>query len=153
MNPKPNPHISEPDAGYAEAVVRPLKPAVAPLTAQQQVYLREVLEDLADLDEYAAEKDVPPPAPVALEAARTFLHQAVLEAPRRYAVCPWTEGAMVVFTQGAKGYRVDISFDADGGASCLILHPRSKETDIHRYSPAAKVANKWVFDALRQMKD
>ena len=152
MNPKPDPEIAEPDAGYAETAGQAPKPAAPPLTAEQQGFLREVLEDLAELDEYAAELDVPPPAPVALEAAKAFLHQAVREAPRHYAVCPWTEGTAVVYTQSKNKYRVDICFDADGSASCFISRPESTQTDIREYSSAAKVANKEVFDVLREMK-
>ena len=152
MPPKPNPKIAEPDAGYAEVAGRPVTANAPPLTSEQQAYLSEVLADLAELDEYAAELDVPPPAPVALEAAKAFLHQAVREAPRHYAVCPWTDGTAVVYTQSKNEYRVDICFDADGSAACFISRPQSTKTEILEYPSAAKVANKEVFDVLRAMK-
>ena len=153
MNPKPDPKVADPGVGYAQAAERAPKSAAAPpLTAEQQSILREVLADLAELDEYAAEHDVPPPAPAALEAATAFVHKAVREAPLRYAVCPWTDGAMIVFKQSAKGHRVDIFFDADGSALCFISRPESTQTETRQYSPAAEVANKEVFDVLREMK-
>lgn len=152
MNPKSDPKVADPGAGYAETAGQTVKPDTAPLTSEQQGFLREVLADLAELDEYAAEHDVPPPAPVAIEAAKAFLHQAVREAPRHYAVCPWTEGAAVVYTQSKNKIRMDIFFEADDSASCFIIHPRSTETEIRQFFPAAKVANKEVFDVLREMK-
>ena len=153
MNPKPASKVADPGVGYAEPAGRAAKSATAPpLTAEQQSILREVLADLAELDEYAAETYMPPPAPVALEAARAFVHQAVREAPRHYSVCPLPEGTAVVYTQSKNKIRVDICFDADGSASCFINHPRSTETEIHQFYPAAKVANKEVFDVLREMK-
>lgn len=152
MSPKPAPKVAEPGIAYAETAAPAVKPAVAPLTAEQQAYLSEALGDLAELDEYAAELDVPPPAPVALEAAKAFLHQAVREAPRHYAVCPWIKGTAVVYTQSKNEYRVDICFEADGNAACFISRPQSTDTEIREYSPAAKAANKEVFDVLRKME-
>ena len=152
MPPTPDPKIAEPSAGYAETAVRVEKEA-EPLTVEQQVYLSEALEDLAEMDEYAAELNIAPPAPVALAAAKAFLQQAVREAPRRYAICPAPECAAVVYKQDAHQLRVDIFFDPDGSASCYINRPRSTKSDIRHYSPAAKVANKEIFDVLREMQD
>ena len=153
MPTKPNPQVAEPGESYVEAAVRAVKPAVVPLTAQQQAYLREGLAELSELDEYAAEKSVPPPAPAAIEAARAFLHKAVREVPRRYGLCPWERGEVVVFARGATGYGVDVFFNAEGGASCFVTRPDSTENKKRRFSPAEEVAGEWVFDALREIKE
>lgn len=152
MSPKPNSQVSDPSAGYAEAAGQAAKSAAVPLTAQQQAYLREVLEDLSELDEYAAELDLPPPDPAAKEAARVFLHEAMREAPRDYAVSPWNDGSVIVYAQGKKGFRVSVYFETDGSAVCFVARLNLKKSEERHFSPAEKVANEWVFEALRKLQ-
>ena len=152
MPSKPDPRIGEPSAGYADATVRVQKPAAASLTARQQKFLHEVLEELAELDEYTAELDIPPPDPSAKEAARTFLHEAMREAPRSYAVSPWSDGSVIVYAQGKKGFRVSVYFETDGSAACHIIRPRLEQSEKRHFSPAERVANKWVFKAFRNLQ-
>ena len=156
MNPKPDPRIAEPPAsvGYAETIEQPAPAKSASLTAKQQSFLREALDDLAELDEYAEELDMPPPSPVAKEAAQVFVEQAVREVPRSYTVSPWDEGEVIVSTKNEEGFGVSIFFNANGGASCFIIHPsppRRERDTMRHYSQANKVANKWVFDALQKL--
>ena len=152
MPTKPNPQVAETGESYVEAAVRAVKPAAVPLTAQQQAYLSEALADLADLDEYAKEISMPPPAPATIEAARAFLHKAVREAPRRYALCPGERGEVVVFAQGARGFRVSVDFEADGSALCFVIRPDSAENKKRRFPCAEEAACEWVFDSMREMK-
>lgn len=152
MNSKPNPLTAAPigdpaDVGMAETAV----PGAASLSAEQEAALREALEDLAGLDEYAAEKSLPPPASAAKQAAQAFLRQAVREAPRRYAVCPWSAGAVVVYTRGAEGFGADIFFGAGGDASCYVSRPEEQGDEEHHYPQAGQVANERIFAALRNL--
>lgn len=151
MPPKPALEVSEPSAGYAESAVRPVKPAAVPLSTGQQAYLDEALADLADLDEHAAELDMPPPDPSAKKAARAFLPKAVREAPRDYAVSPWGDGSVIVFAQGKKGFRVSVYFETDGSAVCHIIRPRFEQSEKRHFSPAEEVACEWVFEAFRNV--
>ena len=151
MHPKPNLKVAEPLAGYAEASVQ-TEVARSPLTARQQDFLREVLDDLAELGEYAAELDMPAPDPAAVEAARMFLHQAVRAVPRSYGVSPWGDGSVIVNAQGKKGFSVNVSFETNGSAVCFIARQNLKQSEERHFSPAEKAANKWVFDAFRKLE-
>ena len=151
MSPKPNPQIAEPLAGYADPTVRTAKARAVPLTARQQTYLREALVDFAELEEAAKEEGLPAPAPAAKEAALTFLHSVVREVPRPYAVGMWEQGEVVVGTQGKKGFRVDVYFEADGSAMCFVTRRNLKQSEERHFSPTETVANEWVFDALRKL--
>ena len=151
MDPKPNPKIAEPSAGYADALERAVDPGIAPLTAGQQGFLREVMVDFEELEEEAKEKDLPPPAPAAKKAALAFLHAVVREVPRPYAAGMCDGGAVVVCAQGAKGFRVDVYFEADGDAMCFVTRPSLEQSEERDFSPAEEVACEWVFDALRKL--
>ena len=111
--------------------------------------LAEAMEDLADLDEYAAEKGLPPLSPVAKNAARTFLRKVIPQAPRGYAVSPWDDGAVVVHTRGAKGFGVGVYFNAEGGASCYVTRPEDGENEEHHYARAESVPDEFILAALR----
>ena len=152
MSPKPAPKIAEPSVGYAAPSVHTAKSPAVPLTAEQQNFLHEVLEELSELDEYTAELDIPPPDPSAKEAARAFLHEAMREAPRSYAVSPWSDGSVIVYAQGKKGFRVSVYFETDGNAICHIIRPRLEQSEKRHFSPAERVANKWVFEAFRNLQ-
>ena len=152
MPTKPDPQVSEPAAGYAQALERAADVRAVPLTAQQQDFLREALEDLAELDEYAAELDMPAPDPAAIEAAREFLHQAVRAVPRSYSVSPWGDGSVIVNAQGKKGFSVNVSFETNGSAVCFVGRLNLEQSEERHFSPAQKVANEWVFRAVRELE-
>ena len=152
MTPKSNPKIAEPVAGYAEAAVRTEKTGVASLTAEQQGFLREAMLDFEELEEEAQEKDLPPPAPTAKQAALEFLHKAIREAPLPYALGMWEKGAVVVCTQTANKFRIDVFFDSDGGASFHVSYPEDEKHEYRQYALAPEVANEWVFGILRRMR-
>ena len=155
MTSKPAPRIAEPQAsaGYAEVIERPVKTAVLPSGVKPEVFLREALDDLAELDEYAQELDMPPPSPVAKESARAFVEKAVREVPRSYTVSPWDKGKVIVSTSEKEGFGVGIYFNAEGGASCYVIHPtrpKNKRNSVRHYAQSSRVANNWVFNALRR---
>ena len=151
MNPKPDPQIAEPSAGYAEAVEQAAKAGV-PLTAEQQGFLREAMVDFEELEEEAQEKGLPAPAPVAKAAALEFLHAAIREAPLPYALGMWDAGAVVICAQSSGQSRVDVFFDADGSASCHVSRPEEKGCKHHQYPSATAAANKQMFGILRKMR-
>ena len=151
MPTKPNPQVSEPSAGYAEAFERAADVRAVPLTAQQQDFLREALVDFEELEEEAREEGLPAPAPAAKKAALAFLHTVVREVPRPYAVSMWDKGAVVVYTQGAKGFRVSVYFEANGSAACIVTRRDPEQSETRLFPSSEKVANEWVFDALRKL--
>ena len=152
MPPKPAPKIAEPGVGYLDSAGQAVKPAVALLTAEQQDYLREAMVDFEELEEEAQEEGLPPPAPLAKKAALKFLHKAIREAPRPYAVSMWDNGTVVVYTQDARTFRVSVYFRAEGGASCYATCADGTKTEDRHYAPTEKVANEWVLDTLRKLK-
>lgn len=152
MNIKPDTIPADPAEGVADIDMDTAAAAASPLNAEQKAALQEALEDLAELNEYAAELDLPPPAPATKEAARVFLHAAAQKVPRCYAISPWEERTVVVYTQEKPGFRADIFFDDQGGASCLITRPENKKCEQRHYPKADQVANEWVFDALRNLE-
>lgn len=154
MNPKPNPRIAEPSvsAGYAETARREVPAESAPLTAEQQRFLREALVDFDELEEEAEEEGLPPPAPLAKQAALEFLHKAIRKIPRSYAVSMWDKGAVVVYTQDARTFRVSVYFRAEGGASCYATHSDGTSTEARHYAATEKVENEWIFGVLRKLE-
>ena len=118
--------------------------------AAAQKSLNEALEDLADLDDYAREKSLPPPAPLAKESAREFLRKVAREIPRCYAVSPWDGGKVVVHTRDAKGFGVGVYFNAEGGASCYVTRPKGGGGDKeNHYSRLSGFPDEFVLAALR----
>ena len=113
--------------------------------------LDEALADLADLDDYAKEKSLPPPAPLAKESAQEFLRKVVREVPRCYAVSPWDGGKVVVHTRGAKGFGVGVYFNAEGGASCYVTRPGVEGNEEHHYSRLSGFPNEFILAALREL--
>ena len=113
--------------------------------------LDEALADLADLDDYAKEKSLPPPAPLAKESAQEFLRKVVREVPRCYAVSPWDGGKVVVHTRGAKGFGVGVYFNAEGGASCYVTRPGGEGNEEHHYSRLSGFPNEFILAALREL--
>lgn len=153
MPPKPNSQVTEPLAGYAQVGKHAPKAMMMPSSESQAAFLREALDDMAELDEYADELDLPPPSPIAKESALAFLEKVVREVPRSYTVSPWDGGEVIVST-GGDGVGVGIYFNAQGGASCHIVYPnrpKRMRDAIRHYAKASRVANKWVFDALRKL--
>ena len=157
MTSKPASRIAEPQAsaGYAEVIERPVKTGAQPSGVKPETFLREALDDLAELDEYAQELDMPPPSPVAKESARAFVEKAVREVPRSYTVSPWDKGKVIVSTSEKEGVGVGIYFNAEGGASCYVIHPtrpKNRRNSVRHYVQSSRVANNWVFNALRQLE-
>ena len=113
--------------------------------------LDEALADLADLDDYAREKSLPPPASLAKESAQKFLRKVVREVPRCYAVSPWDGGKVVVHTRGAKGFGVGVYFNAEGGASCYVTRPGVEGNEEHHYSRLSGFPNEFILAALREL--
>ena len=159
MNPKPDHRIAEPpaSAGYAEVLERPTEGCVdldvaMPLGSEAKAALEESLEDWEGLDQEADESNLPRPALVAKKAAREFLLKVIPEVPRYYAVSMWDEGTVVVHTQDTKERRIDVFFDAKGGAECFFTPPCGGD-DVMRYYPQAnQAASGELFAALRKMK-
>lgn len=151
MPPKPAPKVSEPLTGYAEVGKRASKASALPLSPKQTAFLREALNELSELDEYADELHLTPPAQAAKEAARAFLQVAVREVPRAYSVSLWEEGAVVVYAQGKKGFRVSVYFDAAESPSCYVTSPPNKGIGKYHFSLAEESANERVFAALRKI--
>ena len=151
MPPKPNPQVSEPLAGYAHTGKQAEKAAIAQAGVKQAAFLREALDDLAELDEYAAELNMPPPSTVAKESARAFVEKAVCEVPFRYAISPWDEGKVVVYAQDKQRLRVSAYFNAEGGVSGYITCSKGIGNKKRHFSQVDKDATAWLFDALQHL--
>ena len=114
-------------------------------------FLSEALEELGELEEYAAESELSPPAPLAKESARKFLRKVVRESPRCYAVSPWDGGKVVVHTRDAKGSGIGVYFSAEGGASCYVTVAGEGRNRRAHYDSARDLPDSFVLEALRKL--
>lgn len=149
---KPNLLSADPAEEAADIGMQTAETGAAPPNAAQRDALRESLEELAEIDEYAEEKVLPPPAAVAKKSARAFLKKVAPKIPRYYAVSPWEKGEVVVHTQSANGLRMDVFFNADGGASCYFIRPGSKGNEEHHYAHAKHLSYELIFSVLRDFE-
>lgn len=150
MNSRPNLKAAKAVEEYAEALAQETG-GVTYLTDTQHALINQALEDLADLDHEAKLAGLPAPTSAAKEAALSFLYTAVRKAPRDYGVHLWHERTVVVYAQGATGYRISIYFEPDGNATCFVTRPNSKQNEYRYFSPAKEVACEWVFGVLRDL--
>ena len=111
--------------------------------------LAEALSELEELDDYAAEEDLPPPSPIAKNIARGILNQLTSILPRYYAVSPWEDGDIVVFSEGS-GSRVSVFCRANGGASLYVNFPNNRDYE-HHCTLAEDLPVDSVIDALEKI--
>ena len=111
--------------------------------------LTEALSELEELDDYAAEEELPPPSPTAKKIARDILNQLISKLPRYYAVSPWEDGDIVVFTEGS-GSRVSVFCRANGGASLYVNFPDNHDYEYH-YTLAEDLPVDSIIDALEKI--
>ena len=111
--------------------------------------LAEALSELEELDDYAAEEDLPPPSPIAKNIARDILNQLTSILPRYYAVSPWEDGDIVVFSEGS-GSRVSVFCRANGGASLYVNFPNNRDYE-HHCTLAEDLPVDSVIDALEKI--
>ena len=114
MTPKPNPQISEPSAGYAEAVEQAVEARADPDVA-------ESFKEFAELDEASAELEIAPPSAQIKQIAKQILTELTQEFPRYYMVGPDEEGGVAIETIGDTG-RVLVVCDEYGVACFSIIN-------------------------------
>ena len=93
-----------------------------------QKSLANALTELEELDDYAAENELTPPAPAAKKFAREILGVLAARAPRHYSVSLWEGGDVIVYS-GNTEWRVSIYCRADGGAACYVSSPNNHDRD------------------------
>ena len=111
--------------------------------------LAEALSELEELDDYAAEEDLPPPSPIAKNIARDILNQLTSILPRYYAVSPWEDGDIVVFSAGA-GSRASVFCRANGGASLYVTLPNKRGYENH-YDQAQDLSVDSIIEAMKKI--
>ena len=113
-------------------------------------FLAEALEELEELDEYAAESGLPPPSPTAVKFARRILESVVRAVPLYYSVSP-VEGGKVAIQAGDKRKNaVLLLCDADGGASYHVSV--DGENRHEHYDSARRLPDPFVLEALRKLE-
>lgn len=143
MNPKPNPQIAEPSAGYAEAVGRVAPPCADPAAAS--------FAEFAEIDEEAADLDIPPPSAKVKTVAKRILTALADEFPRYYAVSPG-EGREVAIQASAgmgKGKGVLIICD-DKHVSCYVTM-NFKSRRAHYDIEEKNLPDSFIRDAIREL--
>ncbi len=111
-----------------------------------QESLANALTELEELDDYATESGLTPPAPVAKKFAREILGVLAARAPRHYSVSLWEGGDVVVYS-GNTEWRVSIYCRADGGAACYVSSPNNHDHDS-AYQCAQDMPVNPIIDAL-----
>ena len=112
--------------------------------------LAEALAELAEVDDCAAESDLPPPSPVAKQTARDILEKVARAVPRDYAVSPWDDGAVIVYSSGGIGRRVSILCDSQGDAAYYVVRPDGRNDKGDR-RPAGDIPLDFICGALREL--
>lgn len=114
-------------------------------------YLSDAREQIADLDDYAAETEMPPPSPVAKALAARLLDKIVPAVPRYYGISPWEDGDVVIQANGAKNHSVSVCCRATGGASLYVVRPEGCVHERH-YRPPETITAGEITEALKQMR-
>ena len=111
--------------------------------------LADALSELEELDDYATEEELPPPSPTAKKIARNILNHLTSKLPRYYAVSPWEDGDVVVFSERA-GLRVSVFCRANGGASLYVNTPNNNDYEIH-HALAQNLLIDSIIDAMKKV--
>ena len=117
--------------------------------AAEEKFLAEALEELGELDEYAAESGLPPPSPNAVRFARRILEKVVRAVPLYYSVSPGEGGKVAIQAGDGRENAVSLLCDAAGGASCYVSV--DGENRRAHYDSAGRLPDSFVLDALRQL--
>lgn len=114
MTPKPDPEIAEPAIGYAQALKREAQAGDHPSVAAS-------FKEFAELDEEAADLEIPPPSAEVKAVAKRILTALVQEFPRHYAVSPGEGREVAIETSvgTGKGHGVLIICD-EKNVSCYV---------------------------------
>ena len=113
-------------------------------------FLAEAIEELEDLNEYAAESGLPPPSPNAIQSARRILEKVVRAAPLYYSVSPGEDGEVAIQTGSGQENAVMILCDAKGGAACYVSV--DGENRRAHYDSARNLPDSFVLEAMQKME-
>ena len=111
--------------------------------------LADALSELEELDDYAAEEELPPPSPTAKKIARNILNHLTSKLPRYYALSLWEDGDVVVFSAGA-GSRVSVFCRANGSASLYVNTPNNRGYE-HHYDQVEDLPIDFIIDAMKKV--
>ena len=114
-------------------------------------FLSEALEELGELEEYAAESELPPPAPSAVESARRILEKVTREVPLYYSVSPGEDGDVAIQVADNHKNGVMILCNAEGGASCYVSMAGEGQNRRAHYDSARDLPDSFVLEALRKL--
>lgn len=145
MNPKPDPKIAEPAAGYAGALERAADTGVDLAVAAS-------FEEFAELDEESAELEIAPPSAEVKAVAERILTTLTREFPRYYMVAPDEGGkATIEVSAGAgKGCGVLIICD-DTGVACFVTMKGANRRARYDHEAAKTFPDEFVRSALREL--
>ena len=115
-------------------------------------FLSEALEELGELEEYAAESELPPPAPLAKESARRILEKVTREVPLYYSVSPGESGKVAIQVADKRKNGVMILCNASGGASCYVSMADERQNRRAHYDSAGALPDSFVLEALRELE-
>ncbi len=111
--------------------------------------LDNALNELAELDDYAAESELTPPVPAAKKFAREILGILTSRAPRHYSVSLWEDGDVVIYS-GNTEWRVSVYCRADGGAAFYVSSPNNHDHDSE-YQLAQDMPVDPIIDTLNKI--
>ena len=111
--------------------------------------LADALSELEELDDYAAEEDLPPPSPTAKKIAEDILHHLTSKLPRYYAVSLWEDGDVVVFSADS-GSRASVFCRTNGGVSLYVNFPGNRGYELH-YDQAGDLPLDSIIDAMNKI--
>ena len=145
MTPKPNPQISEPAAGYAEAVEPAAKISADPSVAAS-------FEEFAELDDEAAEMEIAPLDPEVKRTAKRILTALTQEFPRYYMVAPDDDGEITIQTnaRSRKQSSVLIVCERKRVLCFVVIDGKSRHAEYGR-DAAADLPDEFIRAAMREL--
>lgn len=146
MPPKPSPKISEPAAGYAEALER------TEADACEHPSVAVSFKEFAELDEEAAEMEVAPPSAKVKATAKRILTALAEKFPRYYMVFPDDDGEIAIQTNGRteKGGSVLIVCEEEGALFSLVMGGESYQTRYAKES-LEDLPDESIYAAIRKL--
>ena len=116
-------------------------------TGGRMAHLKEAMDDLAHVQEEAAEEGWRVPSADTAQTAERVFGDMFGYAPRPYAVYPMPDGEIAIDARSPRGTKVVVICDAKGGARCLIY--ANSDFDSREHEDARALPDDFVKDAIK----
>ena len=116
-------------------------------TERRMAHLKEAMDDLAHVQEEAAEEGWRVPSADTVKTAERVFGDMYSRAPRPYAIYPMPDGEIAIDARSPHGTKVVVICDAKGGARCLTY--ANGDFDSREHEDARALPDDFVKDAIK----